>query len=119
MWAQRTEERLSVSDGPLFWDANDRYLQPGRPSGWCLCPTGAWRGCGNISKGQRGLVRNAARIIAPKCQQELLWDILFFEQWEKFQEKIFWFGLNQRFRSFLWFSESQASFCSDKSKLFQ
>lgn len=28
LWAQRTEERLSVSDRPLFWDADDRYLQP-------------------------------------------------------------------------------------------
>ena len=96
MWAERTEECLSVSDRPLFWDANDRYLQPGHPLGWRLCRTGAWSGCGSSSTGQRGLVRDGTWSIAARCQLELLWGVVSLEQREKFQEKnksFFWFKL--------------------------
>ncbi|NXV49946.1 NECA3 protein, partial [Uria aalge] len=44
-------------------------------------------GVGSSSTGQWGLVWNRVWTITPRCQLELLWDVVSLEQWEKFQEK--------------------------------
>lgn len=89
MWAQRTEERLPVSNRPLFWDANDRYLHPGHPAVG-LCPTGAEVGAAAWGR---------AWTTSPMCLWSFFGMFYLVSNGKSLSTKNQGFGLNRRFRS--------------------